>query len=72
MMDLTFRNINRLFVLSFENGSNILTINYFEKYYILLIEIKDFDVLIDNEPFFDQPMKNKQEACEKYQKKLII
>ena len=71
-MDLTFRNINRLFVLSFENGSNILTINYFEKYYILLIEIKDFDVLIDNEPFFDQPMKNKQEACEKYQKKLII
>ena len=71
-MDLTFTNINRLFVLSFENGSNILTINYFEKYYILLIEIKDFDVLIDNEPFFDQPMKNKQEACEKYQKKLII
>ena len=71
-MDLTFRNINRLFVLSFENGSNILTINYFEKYYILLIEIKDFDVLIDNEPFFDQPMKSKQEACEKYQKKLII
>ena len=61
-----------MFVLSFENGSNILTINYFEKYYILLIEIKDFDVLIDNESFFDQPMKNKQEACEKYQKKLII
>ena len=31
-----------------------------------LIEIKDFNVLIENEPFFDQPVKNKQEAYEKF------
>ena len=37
----------------------------FEKYYIALIEIKDFNALIDNKPFFDQPVKNKQEAYEK-------
>ena len=30
-----------------------------------LIEVKDFNVLIDNKPFFDQPVKNKQEAYEK-------
>ena len=30
-----------------------------------LVEIKDFNVLIDNKPFFDQPVKNKQEAYEK-------
>ena len=30
-----------------------------------LIEIKYFNVLIDNKPFFDQPKKNKQEAYEK-------
>ena len=30
-----------------------------------LIEIKDFNVLIDNKPFFDQPVRNKQEAFEK-------
>ena len=30
-----------------------------------LIKIKDFNALIDNKPFFDQPVKNKQEAYEK-------
>ena len=30
-----------------------------------LVEIKDFNVLIDNKPFLYQPMKNKQEAYEK-------
>ena len=30
-----------------------------------LIEIKDFNPLIDNKRFFDQPVKNKQEASEK-------
>ena len=29
-----------------------------------LVEIKDFNALIDNKPFFDQPVKNKQEAYE--------
>ena len=30
-----------------------------------LVEIKDFNALIDNKLFFDQPVKNKQEAYEK-------
>ena len=30
-----------------------------------LVEIKDFSALISKKPFFDQPVKNKQEACEK-------
>ena len=30
-----------------------------------LIEIKDFNVLIDSKPFLDQPTKNKQDAYEK-------
>ena len=30
-----------------------------------LVEIKDFNVLIDNKPFFDQPVKTKQETYEK-------
>ena len=65
MIDLTFRNINRLFVFSFRNGNNDPTRDYFDKYYISLIETTDFDALIDNKPFFDQPVKNKQEASEK-------
>ena len=30
-----------------------------------LIEIKDFNAFIDNKPFFDQPVKEKQEPYEK-------
>ena len=30
-----------------------------------LVEVKGFNALIDNKPFFDQPVKNKQEAYEK-------
>ena len=30
-----------------------------------LVEIKDFNVLIDDKPFYDQPLKNKREAYEK-------
>ena len=30
-----------------------------------LVEIKDFNALTDNKPFFDQPVKSKQEAYEK-------
>ena len=32
---------------------------------MLLVEIKDINALIDNQPFFDQSIKNKQEAYEK-------
>ena len=30
-----------------------------------IVEIKGFNALIDNKPFFDLPVKNKQEAYEK-------
>ena len=46
LIDPTFRNINRLFALSFKNGD-----------YKPLVEIKDFNALIDNKMFFDQPVK---------------
>ena len=29
-----------------------------------LVEMKDFNALIDNKTFFDQPIQNKQEAYE--------
>ena len=65
LIDPIFRNNNRLFVLSFKNGNNDPTRYSFDKYYMPLVEIKDFNALIDNKPFFDQPVKSKQEACEK-------
>ena len=60
LIDPTFRNINRLFVLSFKNGNDDPTRNSFGEYCMPLVEIKDFNALIDNKRFFDQPVKSKQ------------
>ena len=57
----TFTNVNRLFVLLFENEADR---NSFSKYYVPKTEIKDFNVLIDGKPFFQISVKNKEEAYE--------
>ena len=62
MTDLTFSRANRLFVLSFENEEYRTS---FSKYYIPSVEIKDFNVSIDGNFFFDVPIKNKEETYEK-------
>ena len=69
MFDLTFRNIKRLFVLSFKNNNNDPSKLSFDKYYMQLVEIKDLNVLIDNKLFFDQPEKIKQDAYGKLVKR---
>ena len=61
LVDPTFTNMNRLFVLTFENEEDRSS---FSKYYVPKVEIKDFNVLIDEKPFFEIPVKNKEEAYE--------
>ena len=61
LIDPTFTNVNRLFVLSFENEDDRTS---FSKYYVPKVEIKDFNVLIDGKPFFEIPVKNNEEAYE--------
>ena len=54
-----------MFVHSVKNGNNDPIREPLNKYYMSLVETKDFKALIDNKPFFHQPLKNKQEAYEK-------
>ena len=54
LIDPTFSNVNRLFVLSFENGDDR---NSYYKYYMASIEIKDYNVLIDGNASFELPIK---------------
>ena len=61
MIDSTFTKINRLFVLSFENENDR---TFFSKYYVLSVQIKDFNVLIDRKSFFDTSIKNYEETYE--------
>ena len=48
-----------MFVLSFENEDNRKS---FSNYYTPKVEIKEFNVLIDGNSFFDVPVKNKEET----------
>ena len=57
MIDPSSRNINKLFVQSLEAGENGPRRNSFDKYYMPLLEIKDFIALINNKPFCNQPIR---------------
>ena len=52
-IDPTFSNFSRLFVLSFKNVDNVWWV------------LHTSNALIDNRLLFDEPVKNKKEACEK-------
>ena len=67
LIDLTFTNANRLFVLSFTKNNAGDKRDFFSNY-VTNVEIKDFNVLIDGESFFDLPVKNEEEAYKKLSK----
>ena len=70
LIDLILTNVNRLFVLLFKRTEeNNVKKDYrdsFSYYYVPNVEIKDFNVLINGKSFFDLPVKNKEEAYEKF------
>ena len=69
LIDPTFTKVSRLFVLSFEriDEDNVKKDHRdsISHYYVPNVEIKDFNVLIDEHSFFDLPVKNEEEAYEK-------
>ena len=70
LIDPTFTNVNRLFVLSFQRiaGENNTAKDHrdsFSHYYVPNVRIKDFNVLIDGKIFFDVAVKTEEEAYKK-------
>ena len=55
LVEPSFQGINRLFVLAFENDNHRRSD---ERYYLPTVEIKDYNIVINGENFFDQPIKN--------------
>ena len=51
LIDPTFTNVNRLFVLQFTRTDTRDYRNFFSHYYVPDAEIKDFNVLIDGKSF---------------------
>ena len=61
LIDSTFTNVNRLFVLSFADNNR----DSFSHYYVPNVRIKDFKVLTDGKSFFYLPVKHEEEAYQK-------
>ena len=63
LIDPTFSNVNRLFVLAYGQVDNDR--QSFSRFYLPNVMIKNYNVIIDKLAFFDLPIKTEEEAYEK-------
>ena len=63
LIDPTFTNVNRLFVLAYGQDNNDR--QSFSRFYLPNVMVKDYNVIIDKLAFFDLPIKTEEEAYEK-------
>ena len=62
LIDPTFTNVNRLFVLAYQTADDRQS---FSQFYLPRVMIKDYNVIIDKLAFFDLHIKTEEEAYEK-------
>ena len=62
LIDPTFTNVNRLFVLEYQAAENRQS---FSQFYLPRVMVKDYNIIIDKLGFFDLSTKNAEEAFEK-------
>ena len=62
LIDPTFTNVNRLFVLTYQNPDHRQS---FSQFYLPKVLVKDFNVIIEKLAFFDLPIKTEEEVYEK-------
>ena len=62
LIDPTFTNVNRLFVLAYRTADDRQS---FSQFYLPRVMVKDGNVIIDKLSFFSMPLKTEEEAYEK-------
>ena len=62
LIDPTFTNVNRLFVLAYQNVDDR---QLYDEFYLPKVMVKDYNVIIDKLAFFELPIKTEEEAYEK-------
>ena len=65
LVEPNFQGINRFFVLAFENDTQRTS---HSNYYVRNVEIKDYNIMINGENFFDQAIKNNKVTYENIRK----
>ena len=61
LVEPSFQGVNRLFVLAFENDDYRSSTR---RYNLPTVKIKDYNIIINGENFFDQPIKNNKVTYE--------
>ena len=62
LIDTTFTNVNKLFVLAYQTAGDRQS---FSRFCLPNVMVKDYNVIIDKLEFFDLPIKTEEEAYEK-------
>ena len=65
LVEPRFQGVNRLFVLAFEDDAQRTAQ---DSYYLPTVEIKDYNIMINGENVFDQPIKNNKVTYENIRK----
>ena len=65
LVEPSFQGINKLFALAFEGDTQGTS---HSGYYLPNVEIKDYNIMINEENFFDQPIKNNKATYENIRK----
>ena len=62
LIDPTFTNVNRLFVLAYQTADDRQS---FSQFYLPKVIVKDFNIIINKLAFFDLPIKTEEKTYEK-------
>ena len=62
LIDPSFTNVNRLFVLAYQNVDDKQS---YDEFYLPKVMVKDYNIIIDKLAFFGLPIKTEEEAYEK-------
>ena len=65
LVEPSFQGVNRLFVLAFSNDNYRISA---KRYNLPNVEIKNYNIMINGENFFDQPIKNNKVTYENIRK----
>ena len=65
LVEPSFQGVNRLFVLAFENDIQRKSA---KRYHLQNVKIKDYNIVINGENFFDEPIKDNKVTYENIRK----
>ena len=56
LLDASYQGVKRLFAIAYSNDANRVTVDSHQRYFLLRIKIKNYDIEIDGRNFYDQPI----------------